>query len=118
MTGSVKMGQNLATIVEMADKVQQVYKTNLRPGDYMLVQTCNSVYTLRVVGDGWFEISGGWFDRKNKSPMRVRISGCTWGGSAIKINIAAACGLCLEFANRVVTTPVQRIVLFPQGNLN
>ena len=114
----IQFGQNLSTLVDMSETLKQVYKVDLRSGDCMLVRTCNSVYTIRVIGDGWFQIAGGWFDRKGKSPMKVRINGCTWGGSAIKLNIAAACGLCLEFGNRVVTTPIQKIFIFPNGNLN
>ena len=116
VTGQV--GQKLSTIVDMSDKLQEVCKTNLHPGDCLFVRTCNSVYTIRVSGNGWFEISGGWFDRKGQSPVRLRINGCTWGGSAIKMNSAAACGLCLEFGNRVVTSPVQKIILIPQEILN
>lgn len=113
-----QVGQKLSTLVDMSDRLQEVFKTNLHAGDWMFIRTCNSIYTIHVSGNGWFEISGGWFDRKGKSPMRTRISGCTWGGSAIKINTAAACGLCLEFGNRVVTSPVRKIFLLPQENLN
>lgn len=113
-----RRGQDFLTLVDMADRLQEVYKVSLRVGDYLLVKTCNSIYTTRVDSEGWFSISGGWFDKKGKSPMRVRINGCTWGGSAIKINIAAACGLCLEFSNRVVTSPIRKIVLLPYGTQN
>ena len=112
------MGQNLAILVEMSGRLEQVYKVDLQSGDCMIVQTCNSLYTLRVIGEGWFEIAGGWFDRKGKSPMKVRISGCTWGGSAIKLDIAAACGLCLEFGNRVVTSPIKKIFVVSGGSWN
>jgi len=111
-------GMSLSTLVDVSDKLKQVQKVNVHTGDCMLVHTCNSVYIIRAVGDGWFTISGGWFDRKGRSPMKVRITGCTWGGSVIKMNVAAACGLCLEFGNRVVTSPVQRILMFPHGTLN
>jgi hypothetical protein len=116
--GMTHVGQNLAILVDMSERLKQVCKTDLQSGDCVLVQTCNSLYTMRVIGEGWFEIVGGWFDRKGKSPMRVRINGCTWGGSAIKLNVAAACGLCLEFGNRVVTSPIKKISIFPNGSLN
>ena len=32
-----------------------------------------------------------------------------WGGSAIKHDIVAACGLFLEFGNWVITTRIQKI---------
>ncbi|MBI1803431.1 MAG: hypothetical protein HY033_06495 [Ignavibacteriae bacterium] len=111
-------GQTLSTIVEQSERLKEVYKTSLHPGDCLVVKTCNSVYTIRALEDGSFTASGGWFDRKGKSPMKVRINGCTWGGSAIKINIAAAAGLCLEFGNRVRTSPIRHIVIFPNGSIN
>jgi hypothetical protein len=114
----MQFGRNLSTLVDMSESLKEVHKVQLCPGDQVLVHTRNSVYTIRTLGENWFEISGGWFDRKGKSPMKVRINGCTWGGSSIKMNIIAACGLCLEFGNRVVTTPIQKIVIFPSPYLN
>lgn len=114
----LRIGLSLSRLVDAADCSGQIYKTALHGGDYLLIKTSNSVYTIRALADGMFLASGGWFDRKGKSPMRVRITGCTWGGSAIKLNIAAARGLCLEFGNRVTTTPIQTIVLLPHGNTN
>ena len=74
----IKVGQSLTTLVEMSDRLQQVYKLDLHLGDCLIVKTRNSVYRMHVLEEGWFEISGGWFDRKGESPMRVRINGCTW----------------------------------------
>ena len=108
----------LSDLVGGSDSVPQVYKMNLRPGDYMYVRTINSLYTVRVIEQGWFEVSGGWFDRKGNSPVRVRINGCTWGGSVIKVNVAAACGLCLEFGNRVITSPIRKIFVVQNGVQN
>lgn len=78
----------------------------------MIVQTCSSLYAMRVIVEGWFKIAGGWFHRKGASPMKVRINGCTRRPRAMSLNIAAACGLCLEFGSRVMTTSVQRIFIF------
>jgi len=114
----MQFGQNLSTLVEKSQRLNEVRKTSLQPGDCMLVKTCNSIYTIHVVGEGLFRVSGGWFDRKGVSPMMVRITGCTWGGSIVKIDTAAACGLCLEFGNRVMTSPVKKIVIFPFGTEN
>ena len=114
----LRLGQNLSSLVETSDQLRQVDKMNLREGDCLFAKTCNSVYAIRVEPDGWFTISGGWFDKKGKSPMRVRINGCTWGGSAIKVNVVAACGLCLEFGNRVTTSPIQKIILLRNGIQN
>jgi hypothetical protein len=114
----IRAGQTLSTLADMSDSLKEIYKSDLRSGDCLIVQTRNSLYKMEVIGDGWVEITGGWFDRKGKSPMRVRINGCTWGGSAIKPKVAAACGLCLEFGNRVVTSPVQRVLLISHGDWN
>ncbi|MBI4549050.1 MAG: hypothetical protein HY707_13790 [Ignavibacteriae bacterium] len=117
-TGMTRYGLSLATLVKQANNLRQVYKANLHPGDWLIVKTCNSIYRLHVQSNGNIHVSGGWFDRKGLSPMKVKINGCTWGGSAIKIDIAAACGLCLEFGNKVITSPIQKIVLFPYGSQN
>jgi hypothetical protein len=115
MTGITR---TLSTLVSQVDRLQQVYKANMHAGDWLIIKTCNSIYTMRSEESGCWLASGGWFDRKDVSPMRVRINGCTWGGSAIKVDIAAACGLCLEFGNRLVTSPIRRIFLFPHGSWN
>ncbi len=75
----------------------------------MLVTTSNSLYTIWVLGDGLYWVWRGWFDRQGESPQRVRINGCTWGGSAIKQDIIAARGLRLEFGNRVLATCIRRV---------
>ncbi|MBF8296509.1 MAG: hypothetical protein HW389_3054, partial [Bacteroidetes bacterium] len=62
---------------------------------------------------GLYEVSGGWFDKKALSPVQLKISGCTWGGSAIKIDLIAACGLRIEFGNRLITSPIQKIFVLP-----
>jgi hypothetical protein len=60
-----------------------------------------------------YSVSGGWFDKKGLSPMTTRIAGCTWGGSAIKVDTAAVCGLRLEFGNRLITSTIQKIIHLP-----
>ena len=64
----MKTGQNLSTLVEMSNELEQVPKTNLEPGDCLLVQTNNSIYYLRSLGDGWFETSGGGSTRQESPP--------------------------------------------------
>ena len=108
----------LSTLVEHVPYLQHVEKASLHVGDCMIVKTCNSVYTMRALDGGYWAASGGWFDRKGVSPLKVRINGCTWGGSAIKVDVAAACGLCLEFGNRLVTSPIRTIFIFPFGTEN
>lgn len=105
----------LEAIVEHARSLDEVRKKDLRSGDRVLVTTRNSVYTIWVLDEGVYWVWGGWFDRQGISPHRVAINGCTWGGSAIKHDIVAACGLFLEFGNWVLTTRIQQIRLIPAG---
>jgi hypothetical protein len=113
-----KLGHDLAAIVEQTQHLKQVYKTNLQFGDWVIVTTLNSVYSIRVIESDLYLVSGGWFDRHGISPLKTRINGCTWGGSIIKLDIVAACGLCLEFGNRVVTSTIRKIVVVPSGGQN
>jgi hypothetical protein len=110
-----RAGVSLSNIVESADKFQAVKKADLHAGDCVIVKTWNSVYTICVVGENKYRVSGGWFDRKGSSPATTTIAGCTWGGSAIKIDIIAACGLSLEFGNRLITSTIQTIFVLPRG---
>jgi hypothetical protein len=106
------------TVNAMLDQmgvIQQVRKADLRHGDQLLVATENSVYSMCVHEDSTFSVSGGWFDSQGLSPVRLSVAGCTWGGSAIKQDIVAACGLRMEFGNRVVTTRIREVRVF-RGN--
>ncbi len=114
----IQVGHSLSTLVEQTERLQQVRRLDLCPGDSLFVKTHNSLYHMRVVSDGTYLVSGGWFDRKGHSPMKIRVAGCTWGGSAIKVDIIAACGLCVEFGNKVVTSAVQKITIMPRGMQN
>ena len=107
------LGHSFSLLVENASGLRQVRKTDCAKGDTIYVKTANSVYAIRILSDRNCVVSGGWFDKKGLSPVQSRIVGCTWGGSAIKLDIIAACGLCLEFGNRLVTTPIQKIVILP-----
>lgn len=94
-----------------ADRLDAVRKSDLFSGDSVLVLTKNSVYAIRAMGEGLYEVSGGWFERNGGTARVLTINGCTWGGSAIKQDIVAARGLFLEFGNRVVTTRIRDILL-------
>jgi hypothetical protein len=102
-------GHSLEKVIATTDDLRQVKKSDVYFGDLIIVNTRNSVYSLRAVDNDSFLVSGGWFDRKGLSPLKTTVRGCTWGGSIIKIDIVAACGLCLEFGNRVVTTAIEKV---------
>jgi len=110
--------RNLQDIAKEAYHLQQVRKADLRRGDRVIVKTHNSVYAIRVVCDGLYIVSGGWFDRKGLSPTKTTINGCTWGGSVLKVDVVAACGLRLEFGNRLVTSVIRKIVVMPHSMEN
>lgn len=95
--------------IEQADQIEAVRKRDLRSGDWVLVTTKNSVYRICVLDEDHYVVSGGWFDRKGVSPQETTITGCTWGGTAIKEDVVAARGLFLEFGNHVITTRIQQV---------
>lgn len=105
-------------LTKASDIFPQIRKTDLSPGDWIVITTVKSVYRLRALDDGRFEASGGWFDKKGLSPMRISVAGCTWGGTAIMTGVVAACGLRIEFGNRLTTSPVKRITVVPGALLN
>ncbi len=91
------------------ENLSAVPKADLKFGDLIVVTTAHSTYSIYVLEDGLYSVSGGWFDRQGLSPVETGISGCTWGGSAIKADIVAARGLHLEFGNRVVTSRIRNV---------
>lgn len=112
------IGYSLEKIVDSALQLDQVPKDGLKAGDIVLIKTRNSDYSIQVLKDGLYQVSGGWFDKKGVSPMNITINGCTWGGKIIKKDIIAALGLCLEFGNRLVTSPIQKVCVLPFRVLN
>ncbi len=107
------MNFEMKNIIDQADSLMQVKKSDLKPGDEVRLKTRNSVYSIKVDNEGGFIVSGGWFDKMSMSPAKTKINGCTWGGSIIKTDIIAACGLNLEFGNRLLTSTIQEIIYFP-----
>lgn len=113
-----KLGHSLDKIVDSSAHLKQVQKSELHFGDLVQIHTLNSIYTISVLKDNYYLVSGGWFDKNGISPLKTTITGCTWGGSIIKMDIIAACGLCVEFGNRVVTSPIQKVCVIPYGGEN
>ncbi len=112
------MNYSLENIIAMADNLHQVRKSDLHPGDEIQLQTKNSNYLIKVDENGKYIISGGWFDQMAMAPVKLMINGCTWGGSTIKTDIIAACGLFIEFSNRLITSEIKKIIYFPRGIKN
>jgi hypothetical protein len=111
-------GHSLEKMGDGAVQLKQVRKEELQFGDLVLITTRNSDYSISVLDDDSYIVSGGWFARKGRSPMRVAITGCTWGGSIIKVDTLAACGLRMEFGNRVITTTIRKVRIIRGGSKN
>jgi hypothetical protein len=103
--------RTLSSIVDRAhvDEGEVVRKSQLHCGDRVIVRTRNSVYSLFVLGDDSFAVSGGWFERDGGAPTLVTVNGCTYGGSVIRHDVVAGRGLFLEFGNNVLTTRIQDV---------
>jgi hypothetical protein len=102
-------------ILQQVGHFEAIRKADLRRGDRVIVATENSLYSIHVEDEGTYRVSGGWFDRNGISPTTMSISGCTWGGTAIKRDLIAARGLRLEFGNRVVTSPIREVRVIRGG---
>jgi len=111
-------GHSLQAVSATAARIPTIRRVDLRSGDRLHVTTKNSIYTIVVGHDGTCTVSGRWFDRRGKSPMRTTVAGCTWGGSIIKVDLMAAIGLCIEFGNRLITTEARRIFVIRREALN
>jgi hypothetical protein len=99
-----------------ATEIRGVWAKDVRAGDWIVVHTRNSVYSLAVLGDGTYAVAGGWFSAAGAESKSVRVSGCTWGGHAILTGMVAAPGMCLEFANGVRTTRIREVQLIPSDD--
>jgi hypothetical protein len=107
------MSCDLLDIIEKSQNLEQIYKSTLRFGDQVILETSNSVYLIRVLDDGQYLVSGGWFEKNKLASVKTTIRGCNWGGSVIKTDIIAARGLHLEFGNKVVTSKIKKIIHIP-----
>ena len=103
------MNCTLTGFINDSQARHQIQKRSLRVGDTIILKTVNSVYLIKVLEEEQYIVSGGWFEKNNLSPATLTINGCTWGSSIIKNDIVAACGLHLEFGNKVVTSRITKI---------
>jgi len=108
--------RTLDRIVETAEQISGIRSEEVRPGDWLVVKTKNSAYSLAVLGDGLYRVSGGWFAAHGEEDRDVRIAGCTWGGAVIHTRLVAAIGMFLEFDNGVRTTRIRDVKLVRGGD--
>ncbi len=109
MEAHTSIARTIDRLAAVAPELDGVRASDVRPGDWIVVRTKNSTYALAAVGDGTFMVSGGWFAAEHQEPARVRVAGCTWGGSAILLSMIAAPGMCIEFDNGVRTTRAREV---------
>jgi len=104
-------GRTLDRITAAARDIEGVWAHEVREGDWVVVRTRNSTYSLASVGNGRYQVVGGWFASEGCDNVRVRVVGCTWGGTAIHTGLVAAPGMFLEFDNGVRTTRIREVRL-------
>ena len=107
--------RTLGAILRHAEENPALRKSDLQRGDEVVISTENSTYLIVVADDSTYMVRGGWFDREGSTPVQIPINGCTWGGSVIQTGVLAARGLRLEFANRVVTSPIRDFLVIRTG---
>ncbi len=112
------LGSTLACLVLDTHRHPRVRKDEVRPGDQIIIRTVKSEYRLRMVREGLYQVSGGWFDKKGFGAVTIGVAGATWGGSAIMPEVLAACGMRVEFKNRLITSPVTTIIVWPAARQN
>ena|SRR5688572_32131892 len=111
MAATAITARTLEHLIAAAETQDGVKFSDLQSGDWIVVRTKNSTYTLATLGDGTFMASGGWFAAERAEDRPVQIRGCTWGGSALLVRMVAAPGMCIEFANGVRTTRAREVRL-------
>lgn len=99
----------LEALADAARALDGVRRSDLVPGDRLLVSTRNSIYTLTARAGGDFVVSGGWYERQGAGEVTVTIAGCTAGGRALFTEMVAAPGLFLEFGDGTATTRIRRV---------
>jgi hypothetical protein len=103
--------RTLDRLADHARVVQGIRVETVTAGDWIVVRTANSVYSLAALGEGNYRVSGGWFTARGADSSVVRIAGCTWGGPALHTRLIAAPGMHLEFTNGVRTTRIRDVRL-------
>jgi hypothetical protein len=107
--------RTLDRMVETASDIGGIWESDVHEGDWIVVRTKNSTYSLAALGKGRYRVAGGWFAKSGADAVTVRIVGCTWGGAAIHTRVVAAAGMCLEFDNGVRTTRIREVQLIRGG---
>ena len=109
MAGDAMRVRTIDRLAEAAAEQPGVRAADIQQGDWIVVRTKNSTYSMAAMPDGTLRVSGGWFAAEHAEHAPVRVVGCTWGGSAILSGMIAAPGMCIEFDNGVRTTRAREV---------
>lgn len=101
--------RTLDTLIEHGRGVPGIRTHHVAAGDWVVVRTLNSLYSMSVAADGTYRVAGGWFAAHGAEATPVRVLGCTWGGPALHTGLVAAPGMYLEFSNGVRTTRIRDV---------
>jgi len=80
----MRIGHSLEKIVESTTHLKQVRKADLQYGDLLLITTRNSVYSVRVLDNNLYLVSGGWFDHKGLCrPWKLELTAVRGAAAAL-----------------------------------
>ncbi len=109
--GPMPRAHTLDGLTAAALDIDGVWSGDVEAGDWVVVRTKNSRYALRVLANGEFRVSGGWFTENDIDGSLVGVAGCTWGGTCLLTGLIAAPGMFIEFDNGVRTSRVRDVKL-------
>lgn len=109
---------NLKSFTNASNRAPALLKNEISTGDWIVVKTMNSVYVLTAGHAQQFRVSGGYFEKSPSGPVKTTVTGCGWGGSFMKFDAIAVCGLRMEFGNRIITSTISAFAIFKAFQLN
>lgn len=109
---------NLKLFTNASNQAPALLKDEISPGDRIIVKTMNSDYVLTAGHGQQFRVSGGYFKKSPSGPVKTTVTGCSWGGSFMKFDAIAVCGLRMEFGNRIITSTIFSFAIFKAFQLN
>jgi hypothetical protein len=101
--------RSLGALAEAASTIEGVRRSEIAPGDRLVVATRNSIYSLVAHADGTFRVSGGRYAREGLGEPTLAVHGCTAGGRALFTGIVAGPGLFMELGDGTVTTRIRSV---------
>ena len=88
-----------------------LHKAHLRIGDLITVETTNSTYVMRYLGDDMYAVMGGHFTRMGMAPFHTPIEGISLGRQLVDSKVVVAHGYRLNFNRKFITSTVRRITV-------